>query len=95
MTEAEIISAIEQATGWTYDKETEQMVAIVDGNIVGWPWPSLDAMDAAWKLCCKTQKDKIIACNKLVNHCGWTESAIMAGVDERCEVLLKFKGLWK
>ena len=41
--------AIAKVMDWEYYEETAEMVATEDGDIVGYSWPSLDAMHEAEK----------------------------------------------
>ena len=44
MTHEEQGQAIADHLGWIYDDANDEMVATIDGNIITWQWPSLDAM---------------------------------------------------
>jgi hypothetical protein len=101
MTPEQQRTAIAKACDWEYDDATSMMVAVVDGDIVGYPWPSLDAMHEAEKVLDWEQTNDYH--HRLVDSTNGPQNAVTsselwswhATESQRREAFLKTLGLWK
>lgn len=84
--------AIAALCGWEYCEDTQQMVFVKDGDIIGLDWPSLDAMHEAEAHLYGTPD----ICNyeMYLLRAATTHSPFCATAAQRAEAFLKTIGQW-
>lgn len=102
MTEKAQRKAIEVFCGWDYDEATREMVTVEDGDIVAYPWPSLDAMHEVEKMLRQHPVHRVCFSGYIDNlkninsrDGSWsTLDAYCATAAQRIEAFLKALDLW-
>jgi len=92
MTDEQLGDRVAGICEWTYDKKTNQMVFVKDGDIVAYDWPSLDAMhEAEMSL---SDHDADAYCCRLLDLVGrsWCRNVIRSTVRQRMEVFVTMEG---
>ena len=95
MTDKEQRNAIAKICGWTYDPDTESMVAADGNNLVAYDWPSLEAMHQAEKTLDDDswfKFDNVLAVVVYIHTKKLRSSSACA--EHRLEAFIRAKGLW-
>jgi hypothetical protein len=87
-----------KALGWTYDPVNDQVVFVKDGDIVGYDWPSLDAIHEAearlhpWQH--TLYQDRLMeAVTPMGKVLDWF-NMVTATHEQRLEAMVRTMGLW-